>query len=341
MSFSYLRAFRYTVDVLRGYQVQPSDWFESRGEPAPIFLPPAGKKPRATILLTHGMAALGNQDPRIFVVSSSLAKAGYRVLVPHFPEIKDLVVDPISIDHITSDIVNIAKDSDTNPSGKIGIISASFSASLSTVAACRKDANDYISAIFCIGPFGNVHRVLEFMFSDSKSDPYGFFIVMKNFLFSEEHPLRLAFDHAAKDNGLKRIPPLLGDYLNSLDIALQEEFQRALKDSHYRQERWKELSVQPRATGMMKEVNAIDYLENLKAPLLLLHGKGDDVIPAIESTRLYNRCLELGKKSHIVITELISHGTPQIGLHLPVQIHKTVSIVAQFFRYIENAWKMD
>lgn len=337
MSFSYLRAFRYTTGVLAGYQTEPAGTFDSRGTQAPYFLPPNRAKIQGTLLLTHGMAARGVTDPRILTVGSSLAREGYAVVIPHYPEIRDLVVDPVSIDQIESDIQMIAGNEMWGSPKKIGVISASFSASLSTVAACRESCRELIAGVFCIGPFGDVHKLLEFMFSAAKCDPYGFYIVMKNFLFPEGHPLRLAFDHAARDNGLQREPPHLPGYLASLSADLQNEFERAKTDSEYRLERWRELSVQPRATGMMKEVNAIDYLEGLGAPLLLLHGRQDDVIPANESVRLYRRCKELGKETDMVITDLISHGTPQIGLSVPLQIHRIVGLVARFFRYTEKA----
>ena len=58
------------------------------------------KEKRAAILLTHGLIATGKEDPRLIRFATSLARAGFVVLIPELRGMKSLRALPSDVDDI-------------------------------------------------------------------------------------------------------------------------------------------------------------------------------------------------------------------------------------------------
>jgi dipeptidyl aminopeptidase/acylaminoacyl peptidase len=86
-------------------------------------------------------------------------------------------------------------------------------------------------------------------------------------------------------------------------------FNRLRNDAGARVELWQQIVKNSAAMKkLVSEMDAYDKIHLMKAPLTLIHGSGDNVIPPSESLNLHYRMRELGKKSRLVVTPLISHG---------------------------------
>jgi dipeptidyl-peptidase-4 len=57
-----------------------------------------------------------------------------------------------------------------------------------------------------------------------------------------------------------------------------------------------------------KNSNAINYAENLKTPLLILHGMQDTAAPFIDIAHLIERLIQLGKDFEMAIYPSQAHG---------------------------------
>ncbi|MBU43232.1 MAG: hypothetical protein CMN76_08445 [Spirochaetaceae bacterium] len=303
------------------------------GRSAIRVLPESGRV-RATVMVVHGMAARGNEDPRIQVLASAYAANGYEVIVPDYREIRGLRIDPGSIKRVEQDIIAIAKLEDRGP---VGIFSASFSGSLSMVAASGKAA-DRVRAMLLLGPFGHVMSVVEHLFDAEDRDPYGFFVVLKNFLPGKSkkvQELRKCFEEAALDNGLQRSPRLLPARLANLRVPVRREFYRILNDAQYRRKIKDQIMNDPTVRKIASRIDAISHCPDIQASVTLIHGDRDNVIPPGESRLLFDH-LRDQVPTRICLTPLISHGSPQVGMDLPLRVHQVVSAISFFLKQLEG-----
>jgi pimeloyl-ACP methyl ester carboxylesterase len=62
---------------------------------------PADRAPRATLVLLHGLTPAGRREPRLERFATTLARAGFRVLVPDLPGLRSLGVGTEDIRDVT------------------------------------------------------------------------------------------------------------------------------------------------------------------------------------------------------------------------------------------------
>lgn len=288
---------------------------------------------RGTLLAVHGMTARGNEDPRIHVLASAFAANGYEVILPDYSEIRNLTVNPESIHHMEDDLMALSKLDNRGP---VGVFSASFSGSLAMVAASGKAAGS-VKAMLFVGPFGHVMSVVEHLFDAEDRDPYGFFVVLKNFLPGKSkkvQSLRHCFEQAALDNGLNRNPRQLPVVLANVSPAVRKEFYRILHDASYRRSIKDRILNHPEIRKIAARIDVIQHCPDIQASVTLIHGDRDNVIPPGESRLLYDH-LRDHVPARVCLTPLISHGTVQYGLDLPLRVHQVVSSMAFFLKQLE------
>ncbi len=296
---------------------------------------PESRPVRGTLLAVHGMTAKGNEDPRIHVLASAFAANGYEVILPAYREIRSLTIDSRSIGFMEDDLMSLAALDNRGP---VGVFSASFSGSLAMVAASGKAASS-VRAMLLVGPFGHVMSVVEHLFDAEDRDPYGFFVVLKNFLPGKSKKaleLRHCFEQAALDNGLQRNPRQLPVALADVSPAIRKEFYRILHDAPYRREMKDRILNDPRCKQIAQRIDVIQHCPDIKASITLIHGDRDNVIPPGESRLLFDH-LRHHVPARVCLTPLISHGTVQYGLDLPLRVHQVVSTMSSFLQDLEGS----
>ncbi|MCX7633834.1 MAG: alpha/beta hydrolase, partial [Turneriella sp.] len=71
---------------------------------------------------------------------------------------------------------------------------------------------------------------------------------------------------------------------------------------------------------------------HIRAPVLLLHGAGDAVVPEQESRELY----PLLPNARLVVSPLLEHADPKISLRLVREVWRLVSAMAWYFRHADR-----
>jgi len=291
---------------------------------------------RQTVLLVSGLHAAGIDEPRLMALSRELAKANVTVVTPDIPELSRFEITPLLTDRIEQAARWLAADPDLSPTGRIGLMGISFSGGLSVVAAGRPALRDHVSYVFALGGHDDLPRVLQYLCTGIVGGPaglpgsaltvptmpgaphdYGVAVVLLNVadhLVPPEQagPLRAAVQRF-----------LWASYLDGVDKrAAEREFAalRALAPS----------LPQP-AAALLQAVNDRDVahlgpllLPHLAAhseapalspsrsppptaPVFLLHGRHDNVIPAAESEYLAERLRSRQAPVRLLLSDLISH----------------------------------
>jgi dipeptidyl aminopeptidase/acylaminoacyl peptidase len=81
----------------------------------------------------------------------------------------------------------------------------------------------------------------------------------------------------------------------------------------------------------VEALSALPALRKLRAPVALLHGAADDVIPPSESVRAAQILERAGIPCRLAITTLVDHGTPDSPWTRPREVAKVAAVTASWF----------
>jgi len=281
---------------------------------------------RHTALLVSGLHPAGIEEPRLVDLARKLAEADVIVVTPDIPELARFEITPLLTDRIEDAAVWLATESGLAPAGRIGLMGISFSGGLAVVAAGRPSLRDRLLYVFSFGGHDDLPTVLRYF--STGSDPeapqrtaplphdYGLAVVLltvaedlvpreqvgpltdavrrflrASYLDSVDKP-QATREFAALRALAKTLPQpaatLLG-YVNDRDVA------------HLGPLLLPHVTARAGAPAMSPALSPLP-----SAPVFLLHGRSDSVIPSSESQRLAGR-LRGHAPVHLLVTPLISH----------------------------------
>ena len=291
---------------------------------ARVFAPRG--RARQTVLLVSGLHPAGIDEPRLMALARQLAEADVTVVTPDIPELSRFEIVPVVTDRIEEAARWVATNPDLAPSGRIGLMGISFSGGLALVAAGRPALQSRLLYVFSFGGHDDLRRVIEYFCTGCERGAiaappppphdYGVAVVLLNVAGHLVPPSQLEPLRAA----VRRF--LWASYLDGIDRpAAQREF-AALRETAG-------AMPEPSATllryvnerdvahlGPMLEPYIASYVDQPalspalspapSAPIYLLHGRSDNVIPAAESCYLAER-LHGRATVRLLVTDLISH----------------------------------
>ena len=256
--------------------------------------------PRRAALLVSGVHPDGIEDRRLVGLARELAATGVVVLTP---EIDDLVHYRLT-SRVTDTIEDVALWMSTHPdmfgASRIGIIGVSFSGGLSIVAAGRPSVRDRVAYVLSFGGHGNLPRVLRYLCTGEGAPrpPHDYAVAVV---------LHQAAELAVPPEQVASLREGIETFLeaSALDRQEPEKADRLFAAARSRQLEMAEPSATLLTYVNDRNVSAlgarlVPYLNQLgqdpalspdrspvpTAPVYLLHGADDNVIPAVESTHL-------------------------------------------------------
>jgi hypothetical protein len=131
--------------------------------PARFYRPSGGFS--RTIVLVPGVHRDGIDEARLVALADDLASTGYGVLTVAAPDLQRFRVTP-EVTDVIEDAVNwAAAQRGLSPDGKVGIVGVSFSGGLSLVAAGRPSIREKVAFILSFGGHGDLARVMHYLCS--------------------------------------------------------------------------------------------------------------------------------------------------------------------------------
>ena len=298
-----------------------------------VYVPARGSK--HTVLVVAGLHPAGIDEPRLMALSRELAKSKVTVVTPEIPELSRFEITPALTDQIEQAALWLATSADLTPTGRIGLMGISFSGGLSVVAAGRPGLRDRLSYVFAFGGHDDLPRVLTYLCTGVEGGPttgpweldpatvqrpphdYGVTVVLLNVADHLVPPEQVA----VLRDGVRRF--LWASYLDAVDApAAAREFAElrtlarglpepaaTLLDSVNNRD---VAHLGPRLLPYVAshvEAAALSPARSPAptAPVYLLHGRLDTVIPAAESVYLAQRLRAQSVPVRLLLTDLISH----------------------------------
>jgi pimeloyl-ACP methyl ester carboxylesterase len=268
------------------------------------------------MLLVHGIHHLGVDEPRLMNFARAAASSGYAVLTPEITALADYHVDNASIDTIGESAAWLRRRLGTGP---VTVVGVSFAGSLSLLAACDRRYAPHIRALVLMGAYDNLARVSRFLatsraeFPDGRTEPYkAHDYGAAVFVYSHLDQFFPASDRAVAHDALRAWLWERPEDAQALFSKLSPEGRGTMEILVARQiERLRPKLLEAiQADGPELSALSLDgKLGAIRAPVFLVHGSTDDVIPSTESLWL-ERELPKPYLRGILITPAFSHVDP-------------------------------
>jgi len=271
-----------------------------------IFRPDGA--PRRAALLVSGVHRDGIREPRLVALARELAATGVTVVAPEIEDLINYRLTTRVTDTIEDAAIWMVKRPDLLGAAPIGLIGVSFSGGLSIVAAGRPMLRDRVAFVLSFGGHGNLPRVLKYLCTG-----------IEPVLAGEEPRRRPPHDYAlalvAHQAAEYAVP---AEQVAGLRQAIETFLQASASNrtapndaaSLFDQARARQAALPEPSHTFMKLVNERDvaalgrlllpHIDRLgqdsslspdrsappSAPVYLLHGADDNVIPGVESVLL-------------------------------------------------------
>ena len=293
---------------------------------------------RQTVLLIPGLHPGGIDEPRLMTFAREIARTGVTVVTPELPGLVQFRITSALTDSIEQAAGWLATQSGLAPTGKIGLIGASFSGGLSIVAAGRPSLRDQLLYVVSLGGHHDLPRVLYYLCTGLEQP------ALTAGVHDEGAPVTAGTRRPPHDYGVAIL--LLGMADRLVDSDHVEPFRRLLRrylsasyvDRYDPPQADREFARIRAELGALTEPSAnliaslaggdvdalgpslLPYLDDYggepslspsrspkpSAPVFLLHGREDSVIPASESQHLADD-FRGDVTVRLFLTDLLSH----------------------------------
>lgn len=291
---------------------------------------------RGTIAFVHGMAPAGYRDPRIENLGIALAAAGFRTVIPDIKSIRDLRIRREQTREVLDLLQAIGGDAGLVPGGRFALMAVSFSGVFALHAACRRGLAEPLTGLCLIGAYSNLSELCHFLLHAERADPYPLLLIARSY-YTEVEPESDAFlsglDRciaSSVEHGEDRDPA------DVLDLDNPDEARvAALLGDAGRREAFEAGLRKAFDDGWRDYVVPLDFARR-ELPVLLMHGRGDRVIPAEQSRRLARHLGGLGVPHRLCVTGVLTHGDSRLDVQRLVEILRLVRHLAWFFDVCGN-----
>ena len=329
---------------LANYDVHPIEVhdssFDFRGKPlaSRIYLP-RGIGFAPGIVVVHGMHELGINEPRLVAFARSLAASGFFVMTPLLPGIADYRVQAQSADLIGTSAQTFAQQLGVQ---KVGILAISFSGGLALLAASDQHYAPSIAWVASVGGYYDLDHVLRFFATGEAPRPdgpvehlspheYGPLIVVYDEPLDFFNPHDAPLGHAA----LKLLLSGNGRDSEALTARMTPAGQQIMQEIYHKQRQNLAPEILAEIDKRRDELTAASpagHLGFLHAPVLLLHGSDDTVIPPTELQWLAR---DIPKQ--YLVTALVSPAIGHVEVGTKVNLRDKLALVHWMAQMIRTA----
>ena len=314
--------------------------FDSPGREvlADVYLP-RSEGPHPGIVLSHGVAARGKDDPRLVNFADAMARAGFVALVPQFVNMKDFRVRTSDVDELIASFEYLASRPDVED-GRVGLFGFSYAGGLSVLAASDPRVADRVRFCFLLGGYYDLESVIVYMTTGYyRSEGEWKYLEPRNsgrwaFLLNSSDLIRDDVDRLLLEQLARRKLDDPRSDVSDLVSRLGAEGERVhalmVNDDP---ERALELidGLNERIRKYIDSLTLEGKIDGLRAKLIIGHGRDDDLIPYTESLRLAAAAPEEAPV-HLALLESFHHVDLELGKgEGPREFFRSLAEVARLY----------
>ena len=282
---------------------------------------------RRTVLLVPGVHSMGIEEPRLTALARDLAGTGIAVMAMALPDLIDYQITARSADVIEDAVAWMAKQPGLAPDGRVGMVGISFAGGLAIVAAGRPSIRDKVAYVVSFGGHGDLGRVLRYLVTGEAVQAPGVTTIPPHD-YGVAVIMYAAADRVVPPEQVAQLRDGIRTFLLASQLTLVDMDQA---DAMFAKARSMEAGLpEPSATYLRwvneRNVNELGPLlaphlaleadpaasperapHIPTAPIFLLHGDQDTVIPAAESVVLAEWLRERGADVRLLLSRIITH----------------------------------
>jgi dienelactone hydrolase len=308
-----------------------------------IFRPDGA--PRRAALLVSGVHRDGIKEPRLVALARELAATGVIVVTPEIEDLINYRLTARATDTIEDAAVWMVKRPDLFGPAPIGLIGVSFAGGLAIVVAGRPTLNDRLAYVLSFGGHGNLPRVLKYLCtgiepaigseSPRRRPPHDYALAVLAHQAAEHAvpsaqvaPLRQAIETFLQASALNRTSrdeaARLFDEARKHQAELPEPSHTLMKLVNDRDVAALGRFLGPHIDRLGQDASlSPDRSAPPSAPVYLLHGADDQVIPAVESALLAQHL-----RPHTRVRQLLSRYLTHVDVAARPTMKDTWDMVA-------------
>jgi hypothetical protein len=256
--------------------------------PADLCYPPSSGT-HGALVLTLGVHPLDRHDPFVTQVTEALVRTDLVVLRPVSPDLTAGIIAPREVDGLVAAFQALQARPEVDPT-RIGLAGFSVGGALSTVAAADPRIRDQVHLVYTFGAYYDARDVLGAI-SDGRvraagvdeewtPHPWSVHVFVEQIVYAmpagaerDYLAVALADPDAAGPPAFPLSP--LGQMLYALAVEGQRVDGAALL-----------AALPPDARDTFERLSPATVVDDLRAPLYVMHDAGDTLIPYTESRRL-------------------------------------------------------
>ena len=281
-----------------------------------------------TVLLVPGIHAMGIDEPRLTALARDLAGSGVAVMTMALPDLQQYEITPRSTDQIEDAVLAIARQPELAPDGRVGVVGISFAGGMSIVASSRPSIRDRVAFVLSFGGHGDLRRVTQYLCTGQAPHidgveihpphDYGVAVVLYGvapLIVPPEQvgPLREGIRTFLWASQLTLVDQKQADraFATAREIAstLPSPSSTYLRNVNDRNVAALGPVLVPHIAALSGDpaISPERAARAPAAPVYLLHGAGDTVIPPVESVLLGRTLDHQGAHVRVLLSRLITH----------------------------------
>jgi pimeloyl-ACP methyl ester carboxylesterase len=271
--------------------------------------------PLGGVVVVPGLTPDGKDDARLVAFATSLARGRFLVLVPDIPNTRALKVSAADSVFIADAIEELAQRSGAGAEHSAGLVAISYAVGPALLAASQPPTANHVGFILAIGGYYDIEAAIAFVTTGYYRPPdgswqhatpneWGKWIFLRS--NADRVTARSDRDHLLRIADRKLADPAAG--IADLVAPLGPEG-RAIYEliANHDPERVSAL-VARLPEAIRRELRQLDLksqdLRRLTAPLIIVHGRDDRVIPYSESLKLAEA---VGARAELFLIEHFAH----------------------------------
>jgi len=277
-----------------------------------------GGKPRAGLLLTHGIIEDGKNDPRLRRFAYSLARVGFAVLVPDLKGMKSFRIAFSDVDDIVASTHYLATLKEIVDPKKLGLMGFSYAAGPTMMAAAAPELRDHIKFVVSFGGYYDPIDVIRFITTGYfeygrekghlEPQPYGKWVFFMNNVDyvgngSDRKILREIFKNEQMET-----PPDVAPLLRRLTANGKYVYELLTNKDPNRTADLVQ-RIDPRLREYLQKLSMAPIVPAIRARFIIGHGSTDPLIPYTESLKLADAVADKSRV-RVAILRLFTHVDP-------------------------------
>lgn len=300
--------------------------------PATLYRPRAGARPLPVWIVLHGMTRPGRRHLQLVRFARALAATRAAVLVPEVPEWVALTLAPHRTIPTIAAALDAVPDLPLEAAGRPALVGFSFGAPQAVAASGAAGVRGRLAGTVAFGGYADLERTIRFQLTGHHSDgtqdywlrpdPYGRWIVAGNYLSrvpgladgAEVASALLDLAREAGDRGVMSWDPTLDPLKQRLARRFSGPGRVLFDELVHGPDREQEpartdalvASLTRAALAHDPAIDAAASMGGVEAPVHILHGRNDHLIPFTEADRLAAAVPD-GVRVSTTITRLFGH----------------------------------